>query len=338
MKISKTTQLGRSGVQLTAMGFGGAPIGNYREPSSDGDSAEMVSHAWELGARFFDTAPLYGHGLSEYRLGYALRAYPRTDYAIATKVGRVVGRSANGTASNDSYVDTPPFEAEYDYSYDGVMRSVEQSMQRMLTDNFDILLIHDCDRRTHGEDQPEVFKQALNSAYPALETLRDQGVVKAIGFAVNEADICYRALQNTDADCFLLAGRYTLLEQDPLDDLLPACQDRGVGIVLGGVYNSGILATGPIETARFNYASAPESVKAKTAEIQRICDRHNVALPAAALQFAFAHPAVSSICIGARNRGQQQKNADLFEASIDPQLWADLRGAGLLRKDAPTPR
>ncbi|MHA4854587.1 aldo/keto reductase [Rhodococcus sp. MSC1_016] len=338
MTINDTKSLGRSGLELSAMGFGGAPIGNFLRPFTDVAAAAMINQAWDLGTRFFDTAPHYGRGLSEYRLGHSLRRRPREEYVLSTKVGRLVGPWANGLATDASYIDPSPFEAEFDYSYDGVMRSVEQSMQRMFTDHFDLLFIHDCDRFTHGDEQPAVFKQAMNSAYPALEALRDQGVVKAIGFGVNETAVCAAALKNTDADCFLLAGRYTLLEQDPLDELLPSCEERGVGVVLGGVYNSGILATGPVDGAKFNYTTAPRSILAKAAALEKICGNHNVPLPAAALQFAYAHPAVTSICIGARTLDQQQRNADLFETVIAEELWADLRAEGLIREDAPTPQ
>lgn len=337
MTVSNTRIHRQSGLQFTALGFGGAPIGNFNGVFTDDEATEMVAQSWRLGVRYFDTAPGYGNGLSEYRLGHALRRFDPAEMVVSTKVGRVLTPTKGAPTVNGQYRDIPPFVDGYDYSYDGVMRAVEQSMQRMLTDRFDVLFIHDCDRFTHGESQPEYFRQAVVSAFPALESLRDQGVVKAIGFGVNETDVMTEAVKATDADLCLLAGRYTLLEQEPLDALLPMCHERGIGIVLGGVYNSGVLATGPVKGARFNYAPAPQEVLAKTAKIEELCRRHGVALAAAALQFAYAHPAITSICLGARNADQQARNADLFETDVPVELWDDLRGAGLIREDAPTP-
>jgi D-threo-aldose 1-dehydrogenase len=337
MQVSDTSFHPRSGLTFTALGFGGAPIGNFNGVFDDDAATDMIEQSWALGVRYFDTAPGYGNGLSEHRLGQALRRIDRTAAVVSTKVGRVLTPTRGAPRVNGQYQDAPPFVANFDYSYDGVMRAVEQSMQRMLTDHFDALFIHDCDRYTHGESQPEYFRQALVSAFPALEALREQGVVKAIGFGVNETDVMAEAVKVTDTDLCLLAGRYTLLEQESLDELLPMCEERGVGIVLGGVYNSGVLATGPVAGARFNYAPAPRDVLARAAALDEVCTRHGVPLAAAALQFAFAHPAVTSICLGARNAGQQSRNAELFEEPIPEELWEDLRDAGLIREDAPTP-
>jgi D-threo-aldose 1-dehydrogenase len=337
VKVSQETIHERSKLTFTAIGYGGAPIGNFNGTFTESAAADMVAQSWDQGVRYFDTAPGYGNGLSEYRLGHALRNYDRSELVLSTKVGRVLTPSLNAPNQDGQYRDIPPLVASYDYSYDGVMRAVEQSMQRMLTDRFDALFIHDCDRFTHGSGQPEYFRQAIVSAFPALEALREQGVVKAIGFGVNETDVMTEAVKTTDSDLCLLAGRYTLLEQEPLDELLPICTERGIGIVLGGVYNSGVLATGPVEGARFNYGPAPKEVLVKAGRIQEVCRRHGVALPAVALQFAYAHPAVVSVCIGARNADQQQRNAQLFETTVPQGVWADLRAAGLIREDAPTP-
>lgn len=337
MKPSDNRFHERSGLTFTALGFGGAPIGNFNGVFSDEGASAMVEQSWRQGIRYFDTAPGYGNGLSEYRLGHALRGRDRSELVISTKVGRVLTPTRGASKVNGQYVDIPPFVAEFDYTYDGVMRAVEQSMQRMLTDHFDALFIHDCDRYTHGASQPDYFRQALVGAFPALESLRDQKVVKAIGFGVNETEVMTDAIKATDADLCLLAGRYTLLEQDPLDDLLPMCEERGVGLVLGGVYNSGVLATGPVRGARFNYAPAPAEVLQKAGAIAAICESHGVPLAAAALQFAYAHPVVTSICVGARNDVQQARNVKLFETQVPEQLWVDLRSAGLIRDDAPTP-
>ena len=337
MLVSDSRLHRRSGLTFSALGFGGAPIGNFNGVFSDADALDMVTQSWGQGVRYFDTAPGYGNGLSEYRLGQALRLVDRAQMVLSTKVGRVLTPTRGAPTVNGQYQDAPPFVADYDYTYDGVMRAVEQSMQRMLTDRFDALFIHDCDRYTHGTSQPEFFRQALVAAFPALESLREQGVVKAIGFGVNEIDVMTEAIKATDSDLCLLAGRYTLLEQTALDDLLPMCEDRDVGIVLGGVYNSGVLATGPKPGARYNYAPASQDVLDRAGAIEEVCLRHGVPLPAAALQFAYAHPAVTSICLGARNADQQDRNVELFERAVPEALWDDLRDAELIRQDAPTP-
>ena len=337
MKVSDSTVHRRSGLAFTALSFGGAPIGNFNGAFTEPEAQDMVTQAWEQGIRYFDTAPGYGNGLSEYRLGHALRERDRNELVLSTKVGRVMTPKLDAPSTNGQYRNIPPLVADYDYSYDGVMRAVEQSMQRMLTDRFDALFIHDCDEYTHGPLHADYFHQAIVSAFPALESLRDQKVVKAIGFGINETGLMTEAVKTTDSDLCLLAGRYTLLEQEPLDELFPICQERGVGIVLGGVYNSGVLATGPVPGARFNYAPADETILAKADRLEQICQRHRVPLAAAALQFAYAHPVVVSACIGARNEKQQARNAELFEAEVPLELWEDLRAAKLIRDDAPTP-
>jgi D-threo-aldose 1-dehydrogenase len=338
MLVSDTKVNARSGLTFTALSYGGAPIGNFNGVFSDADAQDMVSQAWDQGIRYFDTAPGYGNGLSEHRLGHALRRRDRKELVLSTKVGRVLTPMLDAPPTNGQYLDIPPFVAGYDYSYDGVMRAVEQSMQRMLTDHFDVLFIHDCDRYTHGSAAPELFHQAIVSAFPALESLREQQVVKAIGFGINETDLMIEAIKSTDVDVCLLAGRYTLLEQEPLDELFPICEQQGVGIVLGGVYNSGVLATGPISGARFNYAPADANILARARQLQDVCRRHNVPLAAVALQFAYAHPVVVSACIGARDEKQQTRNAELFESSVPGELWDDLRAADLIRSDAPIPQ
>lgn len=335
MKPSDVRVHERTGLSFTAVGYGGAPIGNFNGSMTDAEAGELVDQSWSAGVRYFDTAPGYGNGLSEYRLGQALRRYDRTRLVLSTKVGRTVSPKVGSPTSNGQYVDLPSMTVDFDYSYDGVMRAVEQSMQRMLTDRFDVLFMHDCDRYTHGSSQPEYFRQAIVSGFPALESLRDQGVVTAIGFGVNETDVMVDAVKAVDVDLCLLAGRYTLLEQDPLDALFPMCAERGIGVVLGGVFNSGILATGAIEGARFNYAPAPLDVLAKAATMESICQRHGVALPAVAMQFGYAHPTVVSVCLGARNAQQQRRNAELADASIPAEVWSELRDSGLLRADAP---
>ncbi|MDP9889072.1 aldo/keto reductase [Pseudarthrobacter enclensis] len=337
MRAQHKRPLGRTPLDLSTMSFGATLIGNFMRPISDAAAVELVDQAWDLGLRTFDTAPLYGHGLSELRLGRALQGRTRADYVLSTKAGRVLTPADPATIDSGLWKDSAPFAAAFDYSYDGIMRSVEDSLKRLLTDHLDIVYMHDVDRYTHGSKQPQMFRQAVDEGFPALVKLRDEGVVTAIGFGVNEADVCLAAVKETDSDCVLLAGRYTLLEQEPLDDLLPTCESRGIGVVLGGVYNSGILATGPREGAKFNYGPAPEDVMDRAGRIEAICQRHDVPLPAAALQFAASHPAVTSICLGSRTPEQQQNSAAFLELRIPEQLWQDLRQDGLLRPDAPIP-
>ncbi|MEU0495409.1 aldo/keto reductase [Mycobacterium sp. NPDC006124] len=327
----------RTGLSFTAVGYGGAPIGNFNGAFTDDEARALVDQSWDDGVRYFDTAPGYGNGLSEYRLGHALRRHGRAEYVLSTKVGRTVTPRRGAPTTNGQYVELPSMTVDFDYTYDGVMRAVEQSLQRMLVDHVDVLFVHDCDRYTHGASQPDFFRQAVTSGFPALESLRDQGVVTAIGFGVNETDVMIDAVKAVDVDLCLLAGRYTLLEQDPLDMLFPLCEERGVGIVLGGVYNSGILATGPVAGARFDYSAAPPEVLSKAAALQDVCATFDVDLPAVALQFAYAHPTVVSACVGARDRAQQLRNAAMAETVVPPELWQALRDANLLREDAPTP-
>ena len=338
MRVDETRPFGRVGMPVTVAGFGGAPIGNFLRPIAEDDAQALVADAWDAGVRFFDTAPLYGHGLSEHRLGHALLHRPRAEYVLSTKVGRRLHPQEPGTFSTGPWVEAGPFRSEFDYGYDAVMREVEDSLHRLCTDRVDILFIHDCDTPTHGADQPRRFREAIDGAYPALATLRDQGVVKAIGIGVNEAAVCLAAIAEADLDCILLAGRYTLLEQDPLDDLMPACAERGIAVVLGGVFNSGILATGPVPGAKFDYHPAPAHILERAAALQEVCARYDVPLPAAAVQFAAAHPAVASLLIGARTLEQQHRNVAYFEHPIPGRLWEDLRATGLIRDDAPTPQ
>jgi D-threo-aldose 1-dehydrogenase len=227
MRAQRKRPLGRSNLELTTMSFGATIIGNFIRPISDAAATELVNQAWDLGLRTFDTAPLYGHGLSELRLGRTLQGRTRADYVLSTKAGRVLTPSDPSSIDSGLWKDPAPFAAAFDYSYDGIMRSVEDSLKRLLTDHLDIVYMHDIDRYTHGGNQPEMFRQAVDEGFPALVKLRDEGVVSAIGFGVNEADVCLSAIKETDADCVLLAGRYTLLEQEPLDDSAAHVRKQG---------------------------------------------------------------------------------------------------------------
>lgn len=327
----------RSGLKTSLLGFGSAPLGNLFREITTSDSHEMVRAAWDAGIRLYDTAPMYGHGLAEHRMSDALFEYPRDEYVLATKVGRTLTPSAPGSFNHGAWAKVPPLRSDFDYSYEACFQQVKDSLQRMMTDRVDVLFVHDIDRYTHGDDQPTKFKEAINGSFKALLEMRADGIVKEIGVGVNEADVCYNVAQEVDIDTILLAGRYTLLEQDPLNDLMPLCSERKISIVLGGVLNSGILATGAVKGAKYNYSAAPVEIMEKTAKIELICAEFNVPLAAAAIQFASAHPAVVNVCVGARNMNQWNQNFALLNHQIPAEFWAKLKRVGLVREDAPVP-
>ncbi len=331
-------KFGRSTLKVTDMGFGAAPIGNFLKPIGEADSDAMVQHAWNAGMRYFDTAPYYGHGLSEARLGYSLRWKPRDEYVLSTKVGRVLKASPRKTTDFKPWVDGLPFTCHFDYSYDGTMRSFEDSLQRLGLERIDILFIHDCDVFTHGPEKQKVyFKQAMDGCYRALVKLREQGAVKAIGVGVNDWQVSYDFLRHGDFDCLLVAGRYTLLEQDSLGELLPLCVKRNAAVVIGGGLNSGILATGAVPGAKYNYQPAPEPIMEKVRKIEAVCKVYKVPLAAAALQFLLAHPAIAAHVPGTRTVAQMKQNIAWVSHPIPVDLWYDLKRKGLLREDAPVP-
>ncbi len=330
-------RFGRVDLDVTAFAFGTAPVGNIFAEIDEETSTAMFETSWQAGVRFYDTAPMYGHGLSEIRTGQALRWKQRDDFVLASKVGRVLHPAKRSSINFAPWVNAAPFAIEFDYSYDGTMRSFEDSLQRMALERMDIVFIHDIDVFTRGKDQPEVFKQAMDGCYRALEDLRSQGVVKAIGVGVNEWEVCHAALQMHDFDCFLLAGRYTLLEQDALNEFLPLCEARGAAVLVGGGFNSGILATGAKPGAKYNYAPAPAHIMDKVARIEAVCAAYAVPLPAAALQFVVAHPAVPSFCAGTRTVAQLEQNLAWFSHPIPADFWGELKSQGLLREDAPVP-
>lgn len=330
-------KFGRTDLHVTPFGFGTAPVGNIFHEIDEATSDAMFQHAWDAGVRYFDTAPMYGHGLSELRTGQSLRWKQRGDFVLSSKVGRLLKPARRDSIDFAPWTNAAPFTMQFDYSYDGTMRSIEDSLQRMALERLDICFIHDIDVFTRGADQPEVFRQAMDGCYKALDSLRSQGVVKAIGVGVNEWEACHAALQQRDFDCFLLAGRYTLLEQDALNDFLPLCEARGAAVVVGGGFNSGILATGAKPGAKYNYAPAPQAILDKVARIEALCRAHEVPLPAAALQFVVAHPAVPCFMAGTRTVAQLQQNLAWFSHPIPAAFWADLKAQGLLREDAPVP-
>lgn len=337
MQPTQKHKFGRVDLDVTAFGFGTAPLGNFLQEIDEPTATAMFDTAWDAGIRLVDTAPMYGHGLAEIRTGQALRWKKREDFVLASKVGRVLKPAPRASINFAPWVNAAPFTMQFDYSYDGTMRAVEDSLQRLALEHIDIMFIHDIDVFTRGAEQPEVFRQAMDGCYRALASLRDQKVLKAIGVGVNEWQVCHAALQQRDFDCFLLAGRYTLLEQEALNDFLPLCQARGAAVLVGGGFNSGILATGAKAGAKYNYAPAPAAVMEKVAKIEAVCAAHDVPLAAAALQFVVAHPAIPSFIAGTRNVQQLQQNLAWFSHPIPPAFWADLKAQGLLREDAPVP-
>lgn len=339
MNAINIRKFGRVGFDITDMGFGAAPIGNFLRPIPEAEAGAMVERAWDAGMRYFDTAPYYGHGLSELRLGHYLRWKPREQFVVSSKVGRVLKAARKETIDFKPWVDAAPFKPRFDYSYDGTMRSFEDSLQRLGLGYIDILFIHDADVFTHGAEMQKVyFKQAMDGCYRALIELREQGLVKAIGVGVNNWEVMLDFMKAGDFDTLLVAGRYTLLEQESLNELLPLCERRGTAIVIGGGFNGGILATGAVPGAKWNYAPAPAPIMEKVKKIEAVCARHNVPLPAAALQFLLAHPAVASHVPGTRNVQQMNQNLELVAHPIPAAFWQELKTEGLLRQDAPVPK
>ena len=303
----------------------------------DSTAIATVERAFELGINLLDTSPLYGRGLAEHRCGTAIRRTLRRDLVVCTKVGRWMDpfhRPDNGSG----FVGGLPHRAVIDYSYDGTMRSVEQSLLRLGIDRLDLLLIHDVDVWTHGTDAIEDrFRQAMEGAYVALDKLRAEGVVAGIGIGVNEAEMCVRFAKAGSFDIMLLAGRYSLLEQPALSEFLPLAQQQGIGVLLGGVFNSGILATGAIRGAKYNYRDAPPEILDKVARIGRVCAGHGVSLPTAALHFALGHPAVISLVLGGQSPQDVEHNVAALHNEIPADLWADLKAERLLDAHAPVP-
>jgi len=339
-----TRKLGSTGIELTTLGFGGASIGNLYKAISDEQAGATINVALDVGIRYFDTAPHYGQGLSELRLGRALQQSSHQapqHVVVSTKVGRVLEPIALPPLGTErwGFVDGLPYEPVFDYSYDGVMRSFESSLQRLQVSRVDILFAHDLGRDTHGQNHEHHWKIFLDGGYRAMCELKAQGVVRAIGLGVNEWQICMQALQHITLDVFLLAGRYTLLEQEALELFLPECVRRMVSVILGGPFNSGILINGVRggNVPFYNYAPARAAVIARVQAIQTICDSHKVPLAAAALQFPLAHPAVISIIPGQASSAQASELNHWFQTTIPASLWTDLRTASLLHAQAPVP-
>jgi D-threo-aldose 1-dehydrogenase len=332
--------LGRTGLSVTELGFGTAPLGNLFRPLSDDDARATLAAAKDAGFGYYDTAPFYGFGLSERRLGDALRG---RDVVLSTKVGRLlrpVQGSVDERVVRHGYATPMPFEPVYDYSYDAIMRSFEASQQRLGLARIDILYIHDVGRMTHGDDNvARMAELTKGRGLKALEELRAAKRIAGFGIGVNEIDACLEVMDNARLDVILLAGRYTLLEQNALDVLFPRCEAGGTAIVVGGPYNSGILAVGTKTAAPlfYNYEPAPADVIAKVRAMEAVCDRHGVPLAAAALQFPLAHKLVASVIPGLDSPERVAETVLLYRRSIPAELWQELKSQGLLRGDAPTP-
>jgi D-threo-aldose 1-dehydrogenase len=326
-------RIGRTALEVTELGLGSATLGGSQIGVSRQEGQSIVEAAWEAGVRYVDTAPFYGVGQAERAVGDALRERPRDEWVLSTKVGRLLRPNPTGTHA-DGRQHPLPFDPVYDYSYDAVMRSFEDSLQRLGLARIDILLVHDIGVYQHGRDaHPALMLTLREGGYRALEELRRSGAIGAIGIGVNEREVLLEAMEWGGWDVFLLAGRYTLLEQAPLDDLLPKCQQAGTSIVVGGPLNSGILAG----RDTWNYRAAPAEIVARVDAIRAVCDRHGVPLPAAALQFPLAHPVVAAIIPGPRNVDEFGANLALLRHPIPAALWEELRAAKLLHPAAPTP-
>jgi D-threo-aldose 1-dehydrogenase len=340
---SRRRKIGRTDLEVTALSLGTAPLGGLYHELTEDEARATVDAAWQAGMRFFDTAPHYGHTKAEHRLGDALRCHPRHEYVLSTKVGRrFVPRTVPDDGS-EGWAAPLPFQAIYDYSYDGIIRSFEDSQMRLGMTQIDIVLIHDIGRVTHGEKNTYYWKQLVDDGgFRALDELKRSRGVKAVGLGVNEGAAVQDMMAEFDIDCALLAGRYTLLEQDTLDELLPECEKRGVSILLGGVFNSGILARGLDAHAhgdlKFNYGDAPKGIVDRVGQLERICREHGVALSAAAIQFPYAHKVVATVLMGARTPDEVRQNAASFAVDIPPALWNALRAEGLLHVNAPAPQ
>ncbi|MES2348087.1 MAG: aldo/keto reductase [Pseudomonadota bacterium] len=331
MRCDDSIALPRGGLRLTRLGMGCAPIGGLYQSVSEHAARAAVDAAWDLGLRYFDTAPYYGFTRSERRLGAALRERPRDQYVVSTKVGRLMLPAAGVLPGTCGWADPLQYRPHYDYSYDGIMRSHEDSLERLGLDRIDILLVHDIGRATHGELHDKYWRQLTGGGFRALDELRGSGRVRAIGLGVNEWEVVADAMQECPLDCTLLAGRYTLLEQGALTPLLDACQRHGNAIVIGGPFNSGVLAG----ARTFNYTDAPAEILQRVDAIAAVCREFDTPLPAAALQFPMAHPAVVSCIPGSHDVAQLRQNAEWFDLPIPPQLWQELKRRGLLDERAP---
>lgn len=326
MDPTERVPLGRTDLKVTRLGLGTAPLAGLYQAVPEEQGVAVVERAWAAGLRFFDTAPLYGSGLAERRLGRALTERRRSGYVLATKVGRLLRAGAPADPSQ-SFVGTPPLNPVFDFTATGAVRSLAESLERLGLERVDIAHLHDPD---------DHYDQAMTGAYRALDRLRREGRIAAVGAGMNQAAMLTRFAREAKFDCFLLAGRYTLLDQSGLAELLPLCAERGIAVIAGGVFNSGILAD-PQPGARYNYRPAPDALVERAKRLEAVCERHGVPLPAAAIQFPLGHPAVAAVVVGARSVAELEEDLRMFEWPIPPALWADLSQQGLIVPEAPAP-
>ncbi len=311
------------------IGLGGAPLAGLFTPVADAEAVATVQAAWDEGWRYFDTAPHYGLGLAEERLGAGLEGKPRSEYVLSSKVGRIIYEASGDAPDDEGFAVVSQRRRRWDFSRDGVLQSIEDSLRRIGTDRLDVVFVHDPD---------DHFDEAVATAFPTLIELRDQGVIGAIGSGMNQTAMLTRFVREVDIDVIMLAGRYTLLDPDGLDDVMPACVDNNVQVVAVGIFNSGLLSQPrPAADATFNYAPAPAELIEKTNKLADVCESHNVSLPAVALKFPLFHSAVAGIAVGCRTAEEVHTNAALSRVEVPPAVWSDLKSTGLLREDAPTP-
>jgi D-threo-aldose 1-dehydrogenase len=320
-------EIGATGLNVTRLGLGGAPFGGLSEDVAQQRATESIAAGVDVGIRYFDTAPLYGSGKSERYFASALKGVERDSYVLSTKVGRLLNPTADAQ-TDDVYLNSPPMDVVFDFSRDGIMRSIEDSLKRLELDRIDIVFVHDPD---------DHHDQVVKEAFPALAELRSQGVIKAIGAGMNFWEPLAQFAREADFDCFLLAGRYTLLDHSGLIDLMPLCVEKKMSIVLGGPYNSGVLASDLSEETTYFYKSTPPQVLELARKIKAVCDRHGVPLKAAALQFGLAHPVVAATIPGARSADEVRENFDMASFEIPTDLWAELKLEKLIPEEAPTP-
>lgn len=329
---------GNGGLTVTEIGFGTAPLGNLYRAISCQDAEQILASAWENGVRYYDTAPLYGLGLSETRLNRFLRGKPRDEYVLSSKVGRLLSACDEAERDGlDKWFEVPARREIYDYSYDGIMRSIEFSLERLGISRIDLLFAHDLDIFNHSSQAvlDEKLTEFIEGGYKALLELREQGVISGFGAGVNQWQTCSWLIERGDFDVFLLAGRYTLLEQEALNPFMNIAAKKNIGVVIGGPYNSGILASGAKPGAYYNYDLASQEILDKVNAIEAICMAHDVRMIDAAFQFPLRHPAVISVIPGGQSVAEMQENLTAAKAPIPPPLWDALKSAGLLISDAP---
>jgi D-threo-aldose 1-dehydrogenase len=329
-----TRPIGRRNVAVSQLGVGTAPFGSFAREDSDGAIGGAFAELYGSGLRYFDTAPFYGLGLAEHRLGACMRTIDRRSLVLSTKVGRLMKPTSPSVAEGLSG-GASPFEVAFDYSYDGTLRSLEHSLQRLQTNAVDIVLIHDVNRRWQGDLVEQRYREAMDGAHRALHDLRAQGVIKAYGVGVNDWSILLRFAADGDFDCFMLAGRYTLLDHSALDSFMPDCERRGISVLMAAPFNSGILATGAQAGATFFYVEAEAEIMERTRRIEAVCGRHDVAIAAAALQFPLAHPAIASVVTGMRSAIEARANLAHCRARIPSAFWDELKREGLIAAHAP---